>query len=210
MNAVQNSLKNKHPIEYFALGHPSVTQPSINVLNPIIHYDNSTHFHFNVQTDPTLLKRYEKISSELEKYQKVNGQLIEVMDEIRDVFDTEDIDIETARKRFHQLIKNPVQHNRIQEVRSTKKTSKKRKVVELEHTNEKHMDEKRQKINDTNDGKICPVCKKWKPLIQFQEVRNTKTGPYVYEHPENCGYCRRNKKVLKNTTPDPDTTSDPL
>jgi hypothetical protein len=135
-----------------------------------------------------MLKRYEKISSE-------NEHLIDVVSEIRDVLDTEGVDIETVKKRFRDITRNQYHHNLISDTKQSvddTTTLKKRKFigVDKEEKVQKRIRLDEETSHDEVTEKMCYVCNTIKPIERFQRMRNKSTGPYKYTNPKKCNSCR--------------------
>jgi hypothetical protein len=176
-------LKDKHPIEYFALNHPSVAQPSVNVLAPVVNYNNIT---INVGNDPNLMKEYKKVVHEKET----------LIRKLKDIVQSDDhMDIQT-KTLIYDLITGTSERKQIRNNRDEVKSNKRKISRILEVTNNKPQSKrvKTNEIGDGGEGKTCSICHNWKPISQYQRNRKyANDEDYVYTHPSKCNYCQNTK-----------------
>jgi hypothetical protein len=197
--AIESRLKDKHPIEYFALNHPSVAQPSVNVLAPVVNYNNIT---INVGNDPNLMKEYKKVVHEKEMIMEQKDQLIR---KLKDIVKSDDMDIETTKRLINDMISSSIECKQISNGKDEVK-SKKRKILMIDANNKPQA--KRLKTNeksvvnshengDDAEGRTCWNCKEWKPITQYQRTRQGKQGEYLYTYPvtSKCLSCLKTKDV---------------
>lgn len=109
IQAIEARIKEKSPIEYFALNHPQINQPTINVLNPVV---NNYNFYFSGHSRER-----------------------ELINSIRSILNSDENKDEKL-KLIDEIIANPLQPMQICE-NKTSKNPRKRKLIDLGETNQK-------------------------------------------------------------------------